>query len=376
MNRQQFSEFVKDPLALGEGSITELENLLKQYPYCQSAQVLYTINLQKQNHAAYQAQLKRAVAYAGDRKKLKELLEVKNPSTAAVPAVIAAEPQVEPVTQTPIPEPVYPSAPETVYPSIPEPVYPSTPDELRPQPDTGIPAPSSTGLTNVESLPVSSFQSINQEQTTGPGLETAAADKSVPAEPRQEIYIEDSVISSEELALASPPAPAGPLPTAGFGPAHHPVAKPSEVRQEKLNQDDLLAIVRKRLAEINDEKQAKGREHVSAAPVTHPDRGEPVLRPASDFSRSKDELIEKFIKEEPKISRPKKEFFNPTLISQRSNMDEEDIVSETLALLYARQGNMQKAIHIYEKLSLRFSEKSRYFAAQIENIKGNTQQAP
>jgi hypothetical protein len=51
-------------------------------------------------------------------------------------------------------------------------------------------------------------------------------------------------------------------------------------------------------------------------------------------------------------------------------MDEEEIVSETLALLYARQGNIQKAIHIYQKLSLRFSEKSRYFAAQIENIKG------
>ena len=68
------------------------------------------------------------------------------------------------------------------------------------------------------------------------------------------------------------------------------------------------------------------------------------------------------------MSRPKREFFNPASSSQRSNMDEEDIVSETLALLYAKQGNLQKAIHIYEKLSLINQEKSRFFAAQIEKL--------
>ncbi len=374
MNRQQFSEFVKDPLALGEGSITELENLLKQYPYCQTAQVLFTINLQRQNHASYQAQLKRAVAYAGDRKKLKELLEGKNPPAAAVSIAVEPVQITGQVSQASMPEPVYSSAPEPVYPSMPEPVYPSTPDELRPQADTGMPAPSSAVSAVAATGMVPSLNPIQKEQAKEPEVETSANDKSVRSEPLQEIYIEDSVISSEELALASPMAPLGPVPSAGPGPALHPFTKPSEVHKEKLNQDDLLAIVRKRLAEINEEKQTKGREPVTSAPVTGPDRGEPVLRPASDFSRSKDELIEKFIKEEPKISRPKKEFFNPSLISQRSNMDEEDIVSETLALLYAKQGNMQKAIHIYEKLSLRFSEKSRYFAAQIENIKGNSQQ--
>ncbi|MCX6282664.1 MAG: hypothetical protein NTW31_00265 [Bacteroidetes bacterium] len=359
MNRQQFSEFVKDPLALGEGSITELENLLKQYPYCQTAQVLLTINLLKQNHASYQTQLKRAVAYAGDRKKLKELLEGKNLFTAPVSTANAPVQFAGPVSQT----------------SMPEPVYPSTPDELRPQADTGMPAQIAAGSNESEVVEVSSLHSFNKDQTAVPEVEPSDTDMPLRSEPRQEIYIEDSVISSEELALASPQAPAG-MPSAGPVAALHPLAKPSDVPQEKLNQDDLLSIVRKRLAEINEEKQIKARESVPAASLTDHDRGDPVLRPASEFSRSKVELIEKFIKEEPKISRPKKEFFNPTLISQRSNMDEEDIVSETLALLYAKQGNIQKAIHIYEKLSLRFSEKSRYFAAQIENIKGNTQQAP
>jgi hypothetical protein len=55
-------------------------------------------------------------------------------------------------------------------------------------------------------------------------------------------------------------------------------------------------------------------------------------------------------------------------IAEKSNK-EGDVVTEAMALVYAQQGNIKKAITIYQKLSLLNPPKSAYFAAKIENLK-------
>ena len=123
------------------------------------------------------------------------------------------------------------------------------------------------------------------------------------------------------------------------------------LEEKRKSLDELKAIIAKRLKELEAEKQRKEKE------------------PEKPKKLSRKELIDKFILENPSISRPKAEFYNPISVAQNSIIDQENIVSETLAKIYEKQGYFEKAISIYEKLGLKYPEKSRYFAAQIECLR-------
>ncbi len=96
-----------------------------------------------------------------------------------------------------------------------------------------------------------------------------------------------------------------------------------------------------------------------------------VRHPAENHNQRQeliDQLIEKFSKDAPKI------IYSPETHDAEANYGadslEEDpnIVSETLARIYAEQGCSSKAVQMYEILKLHFPEKNRYFAAQIEKL--------
>ncbi|MFM8371929.1 MAG: hypothetical protein ACKOCO_06055, partial [Bacteroidota bacterium] len=57
------------------------------------------------------------------------------------------------------------------------------------------------------------------------------------------------------------------------------------------------------------------------------------------------------------------------MLAERSVSENKDVISETLARLFARQGYREKAILMYERLILTFPEKSAYFAAEIDKLK-------
>ncbi|MBN1413457.1 MAG: hypothetical protein JW973_00035 [Bacteroidales bacterium] len=89
---------------------------------------------------------------------------------------------------------------------------------------------------------------------------------------------------------------------------------------------------------------------------------------ANDTTVSKDILIDRFIESNPRITPPVET--TPQIdISADSVKEDEGLLTDTLAKIYIKQGYYSKAIFTYEKLLLKFPEKSTYFAGQIEAIK-------
>jgi len=79
-------------------------------------------------------------------------------------------------------------------------------------------------------------------------------------------------------------------------------------------------------------------------------------------------IIENFIRKDPQITAPNAEQIDNENKAKKSAEDQNDLVSETLANIYIEQMLYEKAIDTYQKLSLKFPEKSRYFADLIQSI--------
>lgn len=148
------------------------------------------------------------------------------------------------------------------------------------------------------------------------------------------------------LPLIRLPKPAFPDETE---PTVPPVDDPTIV--EKALQDDLA--------------QLPAPEAASPEP---PKEHEPQL---SERQRQLD-LIENFIKNEPRIS--------PVRSKPGEQPEQEDlakrgfgsggmIVTEAFAKILLKQGKVDKAVEVYEKLSLKNPEKKAYFAAKIAELK-------
>lgn len=76
------------------------------------------------------------------------------------------------------------------------------------------------------------------------------------------------------------------------------------------------------------------------------------------------DLIDKFIANNPKIQFSDKFEYEDPQHSLESEVSD-SVFTESLAKIYIKQGQYQKALHIFEKLNLKYPEKNTYFADQI-----------
>lgn len=101
------------------------------------------------------------------------------------------------------------------------------------------------------------------------------------------------------------------------------------------------------------------------APFELDDEQDKIIAPKNT---KESEIIESFIKNDPQIKALPPNQINTENKAKKSAEDGNDLVSETLAQIYIEQMLYHKAIDTYQKLSLKFPEKSGYFADLIQSL--------
>jgi len=293
LNIQLYHKLVKNPTLLNKETLSEIEDLVKNFPMVENFRILLALNLLILDDHRYESAITDAAIYSSDRKRLKEWVDYILDSINKKEE--NKEIQVERIE------------------------FEKSPHELSKETEEEV--DSDISLKNETKAETSVEEYTEQSKE-----EQEIAAEQVKEEPQKDIPVQNDDSESEDLE-----------------------SEKKNIRSKK----ELLKLVRKRLNEIEAEKLAAGQ----------PNKEE-------DEKEMKAKLIDRFIKQEPSISRPdKNEFYDPQSEAIESSIDEDDFfVTETLAQIHIQQGNLKKAQEIYRKLILKNPEKSSYFAAQIEKL--------
>lgn len=342
MNRQQFFEAIKNPASV---SISEYEKLLSEYPYFQPGHALYLKALGLQENVFFSKQLKRTAAQTFDRTVLYQFIneKVEAESEKEIEPSIITEAAVEEkqdeapivaINENEATEVI--SAPPAESDPLPEPITQQA------EPNTEEPKKENYG-----SQIISKIEHLTQKEKQLPDPKLIEFEKQLLSEAL------NIASTNEELPISTPVEPA------------------EKVLPEKPVTENKAAESK---ADINTNGEYSFLEWLKIS------KQQPIEKPATVPEKPKEEkkqdetvqkkLIEKFITTEPRISAPvKNEFFSPVNKAKQSVQEDDEFVTETLAKIYAKQGNYSKAIKSYQTLSLKFPEKKLYFAAQIQELK-------
>jgi tetratricopeptide (TPR) repeat protein len=108
-----------------------------------------------------------------------------------------------------------------------------------------------------------------------------------------------------------------------------------------------------------------------AASIGQPAEEKNAVLPADSTEpeeKKKEDVVERFIQTEPQINRGKAIEYVAGNMAKESLEEDLNLVTETMAKLYVKQGKLDKARKAYKKLIELYPEKSIYFATQLKNL--------
>lgn len=338
VNIEAIQQALTDDKALERFPTEDLVRLTAQYPWFAAAQLLLARKLRSENDHRYTDQLHQAAIHVPGQTVLYDLVQPRESArrpaaktAAPVPPAAPGAAEVTEVTEAPIVA-----------------VQPETP---APSPYRPAPAPS------VEPPPVK----------TAPALDPL----------QQEVLIEaiHSSISMEASGLE--PA----VPATAPAPVHTPVPE---------TEDNLDAYSRWLAGRAQSLAFHNAPPATSQTIATDPAEEEKTARDKStedlatseksEYTDKQDDnprfshqraLVDRFIRIEPKITPGKADEYLTGNIARASIEEDPEIVSETIADLYVKQGKIDRARKAYRKLMELYPEKSIYFAVRLKNLDKN-----
>lgn len=395
MDRERLAELLKQPAQIAGQDLDGLRSLAEHFPWFSGARLLLAVGEHRSGNLLAQEGHSAPAAHLPSRQVLYDLVHNTSPEPVPTRWEMPEVPP-SPVPQAPVPgatatvatapqtHPVAPAAPRPEPVDIPSQAAPlNDSPELQPWPEVQagappVPAPEPVPETVImsEEGPASEAEaqersfldrlfieaatsSYDLEQwTEPPGKEDPTTGTSTPwQKPPETTWAETAIAAPPDI----PPAPPAPVP-------------PDSRRlrfTDWLDQTEPLAPAAPAPANLVPKPSLAMTAPATAPGTTTPLSASHQARPTPP-TVSQGELLERFIQQAaPPAPTEKAAFFNPQKAAKRSLQDD-GLVSETLARIHEQQGNFAKAREVYERLAAKHPEKSVYFAALSKALEGRS----
>ena len=315
MQAKEFINYIKNPNSLEKNSVKELQKLVNDFPYFQSAHLLLSLASKKWDASVYQKSLKKTAIVVTNRSHLFNLIQQFEISNTVIEdsdhQKLVVEEVLEPIDSTK----------ELNILKATELLIENSDSEIL---ETGI------------------------QQKTKPNaedvLENEIAKQVVGA------IVEKQMLNLSDTQLVF------------------------NQNKEPENFTDWLRLIQKSNKQLSAENILEVNTENNTDIKTRLEKGKIITQESALNKKLKNlALIDKIIENSPgqiKIKDDQK-FYSPEHNAKESLLENEHLVSETLAKIYALQGSVNKAVRAYEILSLKFPQKSAYFASLIQKLKNN-----
>lgn len=339
ISSDQIGNYISNPGSIRLEDIDALDKLAKTYPYCSTLHTLYLKGLAVNSSVHFEHELRKASIHVNDREQLYQLIHSKDLHKVE-------ELEVDQLSENEV-------------------------KPLEPVESSSVPIVEKDSVKEELVLPLQEIE-VTKPLEKEPII-AAVDETNVIEEIHENLSLEalepEINLAYFEVEMLLDQAPLEPIQTALVEPENILEVKEIEVVDSTKNADET------ELSETEDEinlsfvawlkkKQAKKSHSEEIIPVDAVEF-EPTIRSKQEINA----LLDKFIQDQPTISRPTQDFFNPVKNAKRSLEESEDLVTETLAEIYYLQKNFTKAITSYEKLILLYPEKKTFFASRIEKIR-------